>query len=361
MRKTFWGILFLCSYQILFAQETSSGKISGYMFGDYFYNVLRDSTLDNINNKALFGNKDINGFSFRRIYFTYDYQISEKFNTRFRLESQSVVGAESTLFQTYIKDAYLNWKNIFEGSNLIFGIQPPPTFTISESMWGYRSLERTIMDLRKIANSRDFGVSLKGKVTNSGSVNYWLMFANGSVYESENDKFKRIYAHLDFLPSKNFRITVYGDYKFKPKKAYYGEGFNNDALVTSLFIGYQVKKSFSVGLETFLQTNYNDVSRLTENTLTVKDRNVLGISTFGHYNFSENLVGILRYDYFDSNISGDYKGDSRNFFLAGLDFKLHDKVSIIPNLEFETYETPVNGVSIDPSLTARVTFYYEFL
>ena len=44
-----------------------------------------------------------------------------------------------------------------------------------------------------------------------------------------------------------------------------------------------------------------------------------------------------------------------------MEIKLHDKVSIMPNLEYETYETPVNGVSIDPSLTARITFYYEFL
>ena len=29
---------------------------------------------------------------------------------------------------------------------------------------------------------------------------------------------KESYAHLDFLPDENFRITVYGDYRFKPKK-----------------------------------------------------------------------------------------------------------------------------------------------
>ena len=361
MKTAFFGILFLCVAQFLIAQETSSGKISGYMFGDYFYNVLRDSSIDNLSNKALYGKKDLNGFSFRRIYFTYDYKISEKFSTRFRLESQSVVGSESTLFQTYIKDAYLRWNDIFEGSSLIFGIQPPPTFDVSESMWAYRSLEKTIMDLRKVASSRDFGVSLKGKIVNDGSINYWLMFANGSVYESENDKFKRVYAHLDFLPSDNLRITVYGDYKFKPKKTYYAESFNNDALLTSLFVGYKEKKSFSIGLETFLQTNFNDVSKVETESAVIKDRNVIGISAFGSYNFSSDIAGILRYDYFDNNISGDYKGDSRNFFLAGVDFKLHDKVSIIPNFEFETYENSVDGTKIDPSLTARVTLYFEFL
>ena len=53
------------------------GKFSGYMFGDYYYNVQqRDTT-----------KKDLNGFQFRRIYFTYDYAISPKFDSRFRLEA----------------------------------------------------------------------------------------------------------------------------------------------------------------------------------------------------------------------------------------------------------------------------------
>lgn len=342
------------------AQDDSGGKISGYMFGDYFYNVMRDSTISEIPNSALSGKKDINGFQFRRIYFTYDYKISDKFSTRFRLESQTQAGVDNTLFVVFIKDAYLQWKEIFDGSNLIFGIQPPPTYTVTELVWRYRSLERTIMDLRKIASSRDFGISLKGKLISSGKVNYWIMYGNGSVFESEGDKYKRAYAHLDFLPSENFRITVYGDYRFKPEKDFSGTGYNNDALLTSLFLGYQEKNDFSLGLETFLQMNNNDIKAV-DNNLSILDRNALGISVFGSYSFTETLAGVLRYDYFDNNISADFKGDSRNFFLAGLDIKLHDKVSIIPNIEFETYEAPVNGISIDPSLTARITFYYEFL
>jgi hypothetical protein len=343
-----------------FAQESPSGKISGLMFGDYFYNVMRDSLIEDIPNKALFGIKDLNGFQFRRIYFTYDYKISDKFSTRFRLESQTLVGVDNTLFAVYIKDAYLKWKDIFDGSSLIFGIQPPPTFKVSESFWKYRSLEKTIMDLRRIASARDFGVALMGKLISNGKVNYCLMYGNGAVFESEADKFKRAYAHLDFIPSENLRVTVYGDYRFKPEKNYSNlqQSFNNNALVTSLFVGYQEISFLSLGLETFLQMNNNDVKN-TNNT--IEDRNGLGISLFGSYGFSENLAAVLRYDYFNPNMSGDFNGDSRNFFLAGLDFKVHEKVSIIPNIELETYETPSNGVSTDASLTARITFYYEFL
>ena len=357
------GILCLLISPPHFSQEESGGKISGYMFGDYFYNILRDSTIDDLNNNALNGAKDLQGFQFRRIYFTYDYKISNQFSTRFRLESQTLIGIDNTIFLTYIKDALLNWKNIFEGSNFIFGIQPPPAFTVSEEFWNYRSLEKTIMDLRGIASSRDFGVSLKGRLTSSGSINYWLMYGNGNAFGSEGDKFKRTYAHIDLQPSEEFRLTLYGDYRFKPEKEYtqVAQSFNNDALTTALFLGYQINNSFRVGAETFLQVNYNDLIQTEADVYNIMNRNVLGVSLFGWYKITETLAGIGRYDYYDPNISGDYKSDSRNYFILGLSFILHEKVTITPNLLFETYEKPVNGVSIDPSLAGRITFYYEFL
>ena len=364
MKKILYaGFLCLLLTTSGFSQEESGGKISGYMFGDYFYNILRDSSIDNISNKALDGKKDIQGFEFRRIYFTYDYKISSQFSTRLRLESQTLVGVNNTIFLTFIKDAYLNWKNIFEGSNFIFGIQPPPSFAVSEDFWNYRSLERTILDLRRIASSRDFGVSLKGRLNPSGSIKYWVMYGNGSVFEAEGDKFKRAYAHIDLQPSEEWRLTLYSDYRFKPDKLYnqVDESFNNDALTSDLFIGYQNNDNFKVGLESFWQINYNDVIKSESNAYKINNRNAIGLSFFGWLKFTESLVGIGRYDYFDPNISVDYKGDSRNYFLLGLSFILHEKVSITPNFLLETYEKPVDGVSIDPSLSGRITFYYEFL
>jgi len=316
-----------------------------------------------LNYKALEGEKDLNGFQFRRIYFTYDYKISDKFSTRFRLESQTMVGVNNTTFTAFIKDAYLNWKNIFEGSNFIFGIQPPPTYTVSEEFWNYRSLDRTIMDLRRIASSRDFGASLKGRLNSSGSIKYWLMYGNGSTFESEGDKFKRAYAHIDLQPSEELRLTLYGDYRFKPEKEYtqVEQSYNNDALTSALFLGYQNNKTFRIGAESFLQITYNDLIQTEETDYLIQNRNALGVSLFGWYKFNELLVGIGRYDYFDPNMSGDFKGDSRNYFILGLSFILHEKVTITPNLQLETFEQPVNGISIDPSLTGRITFYYEFL
>ncbi len=359
----FASILCLLAAIQVFSQTDSGGKFSGLMFGDYFYNISRDSLINDLNNKALEGDKDLNGFQFRRIYFTYDYKISDKFSTRFRLESQTMVGVNNTTFTAFIKDAYLNWKNIFEGSNFIFGIQPPPTFTVSEDFWNYRSLDRTIMDLRRIASSRDFGASLKGRLNSSGSIKYWVMYGNGSTFESEGDKFKRGYAHIELQPSEALKLTLYSDYRFKPKKEYtqVAQSYNNDALTSALFLGYQNNNTFRIGAESFLQITYNDLIKAEEVDYLIQNRNALGVSLFGWYKFNELLVGIGRYDYFDPNMSEDYKGDSRNYFILGLSFILHEKVTITPNLQLETFEQPVDEISIDPSLTGRITFYYEFL
>ncbi|HSW53662.1 MAG TPA: hypothetical protein VLH59_01115 [Ignavibacteriaceae bacterium] len=357
-----WLLCLLISVTTV-AQDESGGKFSGLMFGDYFYNILRDSLINDLSNKALEGEKDLNGFQFRRIYFTYDYKISNQFSTRFRLESQTVIGVNNTIFTAFIKDAYLNWKNIFEGSNFIFGIQPPPTYTVSEDFWNYRSLERTIMDLRRIASSRDFGASLKGKLNSSGSIKYWLMYGNGSTFESEGDKFKRAYAHIELQPVDAFKLTLYSDYRFKPKKEYtqVEQSYNNDALTSAIFLGYQNNDNFRIGAESFLQVTYNDIIQTEETDYLIQNRNALGVSLFGWYKFNDLLVGIGRYDYYDPNMSEDYKGDSRNYFILGLSFILHELVSITPNILLETYETPANGIAIDPSLTGRITFYYQFL
>lgn len=364
MKKILYtGFLCLLLTTSGFSQEESGGKISGYMFGDYFYNILRDSTIDNLPNTALQGTKDLQGFDFRRIYFTYDYKISNQFSTRFRLESQTLVGVNNTVFLTFIKDASLKWNNIFDGSDFIFGIQPNPTFQVSEDFWNYRSLEETIMDLRGIAGSRDFGVSLKGRLSSSGSIKYWFMYGNGSVLESEGDKFKRAYALIELQPSEEWIFTLYGDYRFKPQKEFsqIEQSFNNDSFTSALLLGYQNNSNFRIGIEPFLQINYNDQIKSETDVYKIMNRNALGLSFFGWLKFTESLVGIGRYDYFDPNISNDYKGDSRNYFLLGLSFILHEKVTITPNLIMETYEKPVDGVSIDPSLTGRITFYYEFL
>lgn len=349
---------------VIFSQDLKVGKFSAQVFADYFYNVSRDSNFSSLNNTATEGMQDLNGFVLRRASLNYDMDISKKFSARFRIEADSKSNTTNNRIGVFIKDAYLKWNDIFEGSSLLIGIQPTPSFTISEKHWGYRSLEKTIQDLRGFVPSRDFGLALMGQLSESNKFNYVVMFGNNSANSPENDKYKRYYASVDFSPLKNFTVALTGDFKSRasiddPNNA--NEKLANNSILGSLFLGYSEKENFTLGLETVMQINQNSwQSSNLSGPVEVKNINSLGLSVFGSIWITESIAPLLRYDFFDSNIDGDSKSDSRNYILAGIDFKMDKSVSIIPNIIYESYENTPTGVSIDPSLTARVTFYFNF-
>ncbi|MEO8398383.1 MAG: hypothetical protein ABI550_01070 [Ignavibacteriaceae bacterium] len=364
-RKIYCFLLSIFVTVPLFAQNIGEGKISGTAYFDYFYNAARPPQINDLPNTALGGEKDLNGFMFRRIYLTYDHTISKSFSGRFRVEADEVELTSNGKIGVFVKDAYLKWKNIFDGSDIYLGIQPGPAFAVSEDNWGYRSLEKTILDLRGIVSSRDIGVSLKGRINKDGTVNYWVMIGNNSANKPEADKYKRYYAHLQFEPVKNFQITVYGDLKAKPSikdpnDAAGKNTLNNNSVTTALFAGYNKKGNYSIGVEGFLQSNMNELQIPNLAGVEVKNRNAIGVSLFGSVYLKNNLAVVGRYDYFDPNNNSSFTGDLRNYFLLAFDFQPAENVSIMPNVQIETYQKPMNGDSIDASVTTRITFFYEF-
>jgi len=358
------AFLIFFSTDLLFSQEViNKGKISGYMFGDYFYNAARDTGISSLGNIVNGGKKDLNGFQLRRIYFSYDYDISETFDTRFRVEADQSANTSNGKIGVFVKDAYLKWKNIFKGSDLIFGIQPTPAFEVSEGVWGNRFLEKTIMDLRGIVSSRDIAITLKGKFDDTGIFKYWLMIGDGSGNSPETDKYKRFYAHIQYTPIKQFTASLYADLKARPNINDPASTTNppssvaNNDLTYALFLGYKEKDVYTFGLEGFL----NPIQNGMVSNGSLNNRTGMGLSAFGSYNFSEELSTVGRYDYYDPNTDTDVKNDSRNWFIFSLNYKPDEKVTISPNVIIETYESIPNGRSIDASITPRITFFYSFL
>ncbi len=375
--KYLTGLALLLCCSLAVAQEKSAGRFSGYMFGDYYYNVARDGSFAALSNSASGsaapGSTAMQAFQMRRVYFTYDNDISEQFTSRFRLEvDQGTDVLTSGKIGVFVKDAYLRWKNIFSGSDLIFGIQPPPTYDVSEAAWGYRSLEKTIMDVRGIYSSRDVGLSLKGKLVESGTVNYWVMIGKNSGNAPAASKYNRYSAHIQIKPVANLQATVYADYKdaadvADPSKP--GSFVNHTTFTSALFVGYGEQGKYNIGLEGFMTSTPNDYAK--SGALTT--RGVRGISLFGSVNVSSDLVLVGRFDNYNPNTDNDAKDPTkvaasvvagslaRNYIIAGLDWKVIKNVSIIPNILYETYEAATGGTKPDASLTARITFYYIFL
>jgi hypothetical protein len=307
--------------------------------GDFYYFI------DN-NNPEL---KDKRGFWFRRIYFTYDYKIDEKFSSRIRLEmSNSGKFSSSDKIIPFVKDAWLKYK--FSNQALILGISPTPSFQLIEKIWGYRSVEKTPLDLQRMASSRDFGLAAKGQFDEKGMVKYHAMFSNGSSNKEEIDKGKSGMLALAFFASKEIVLEVYGDYADK-------EG-ETDWYTLQGFLGYKGKK-VKAGIQ------YSRQTRMEKDTTDIQLRVA---SVFITGDVTEKISLLARLDKrLDPNSEGSkipfipFDPAAKSLLLIlGLDWHPVSMVKLIPNVEFVSYSENSAGVTPTDDIIARITFFWAF-
>ena len=340
MKKVSYFLLVVSVLVILPNMAQAQGSLKGYMVGEYY------SVLDH-NNEDL---KGMNGFWFRRIYFTFNSKLTDNISMRLRFEMNSESFGSATL-GAVVKDAYLSTK--LGGHTLMAGIQPTPTFGfLFEDIWGYRALEKTPLDLFKFASSRDFGIGLKGNLDSKGTVSYNLLFGNGSSNKGEANKGKRLYAALAFKPAKGFTLSVYGDYEHK----------NPDSKLYT----YQ-------GWATY-EGDWGRIGLLYANqALTNGTTYNMGLfSAFAIFKAGEKIELIARYDKamtddwemkfkgsgFDYVPMADYVRP--NFIIAALSWQAAKDVWIIPNIKYSFYDSPALGDKPGSDIYAILTLWFKF-
>ena len=301
--------------------STEAGKVSGYMFGDYYYVAAADDAA---------GTEKRNGTQFRRIYFTYDRDLDGDYSTRFRLEMKDAGYGKSAKMVPFVKNAYLKRTNSIAGGDLYLGLSGTPTWSVSEKVWGYRSIEKTIMDLNGIGSSADLGVSLKAK---AGSLAYHVMLGNGPGQKPEQDNGKKLYGQVS-TTAGGLQLVGYADYNMQP------------ADQTQLTLaGFAGKKSdgFHGGVEGFMRVNASAGA-------TGDDVTIIGVSVFGTKGLSDDLDAFARVDM----VNNDDADTSDLLVIAGVDRLLAKDIHLMPNLYVELPDGP------DPTIQARVTAYYKF-
>src|SRR5882757_6033118 len=220
------------------------GRISGYMFGDVYYNATGDPTHHytaagadsdkvNVDGSPNIG-QDLNGIQLRRVYFQLDNDLSIKFATRFRLEMDGKELTSGGKLGVFVKNAYLQVKNILPRGSFYFGEITTPTFENSEEFWQYRAIEKTIADFRGIASSSDLGVELKGYADGAHKIGYSAMLGNGQGQKPETNRYKRAYLAVPLALVKDLKLEPYADYEW---------GVNGtDKATYKVFAGYELKK-----------------------------------------------------------------------------------------------------------------------
>lgn len=350
-------IAFLLLNAVLFGQ----GKFSALMFGDYFYNVQRDTLATTLNNAVLNDAKDLNGFKYRRIYLTYDYKFDSRFSTKINLESDQEANTSNGKFGFFVKDANLKWDSVCNNISLQVGIISTPTFVSSEKWWGHRYLEKTITDLRKIEGSRDFGVSLNGS-TNNNKFFYTIMLGNNSGNKVEADRFKSIYATMGYNVSKNMVLSLsYTHHFLKRSLDLYDtltpiRWLNKDNSLITFFVGYKKENKFSSGIELFYQTFNNNF-----NTGQAFDTyHSYGATFYADVYLNDKLSLTGRVDYYEPNDHSKATNDRRIYGLLSCNVQLNKSIIISPNVVSEIYDKLANGTKIKQAVTPRITFYWKY-
>jgi len=308
-----------------------TSKIKGYMFGDYFYNVANNDVSE----------ENYNGFQFRRIYFTFENNLNDDIKVRFRLEAETGKTTSSSLISPFVKDAYLQWANLVPYHKVLIGLSSPPTFTLSEGIWGYRSVEKTIIDFRKARASREMGVGLTGSLDMNGKYNHHFMVGNGEGHKgAEEDKYKLFMYSIWVVPLNGLTLQVYADYQ----RTTMNSVKVNDMLYKG-FIAYE-QPGFTIGAEGFQQSVTDDVI----------DSKNMGVSLFGSVipvpGKTFKVFG--RFDHWDPDT--DIDNNEETLLIGGLDFISAGNVHIMPNVVVRSYAEDGK----DSDITARITFFYKW-
>jgi hypothetical protein len=321
------------------------------MFGDAYYNVTGDpahnysgtADLDkvNIDGTPNIG-KDLNGFQVRRVYFQLDNDLSVKYSTRFRLEMDGKELTSGGKLGVFVKNAYLQAKNVIPRGNFFFGEITTPTFENTEEFWQYRSIEKTIVDFRGLASSSDLGVEMKGFVDGGHKIGYSGMIGDGQGQKPETNRYKRLYLAVPILPIHDLRIEPYVDYEWGVAGA--------DRALYKLFAGYELKKG-AIGAELVDAVAHSRVAPNTEPR---------GVSLFARAMPTPTLGAFARYDRWNPNKRADNRVD-QDLILAGLVWQPYKDVHVMPNVESAQYRA--QGTAVAPAhhdTQARLTFYYKF-
>jgi len=350
-----------------------SGKIWGYAFGDYAYKIHADGTERGTVQYSKLP-KNYNSFNFRRVYLGYDYHLSPNVSTQLILAHESSAEGNPSNPDVltngnrgiYIKAINIRFKKIIPRATIVAGQQSTPTFsTLSESVWGYRSIEKTLLDMRGISSSTDLGVGILGKIGKNENVGYNILVGNNNGAKPENNKSKKLYTSL-YTYFFNKKLVVQGNFEMGTIAT---SPIDKRMSIFKLFSGYQTDLT-SVGVEAFRQIKTNSSNYIKNGTDTAfADVHRTGISFFITHQLKKDKLSLFaRYDIYnpdtkfikDNGYFGNYSTYNETFATLGIDYVPYENVHIMPNLWYNRYQSKTTGIKSDYDLVGRVTLYFLF-
>lgn len=315
------------------------GKISGVMFGDlYFFDRHNDA---NVQGRQ--------GFWIRRITLSYDRQIDEKMDMKLQFEARDAGDFETqTNMNAFVRDAWIRLKDGRDAWQV--GVIPTPTWQVGDKLLKSRPIERSTMNLFRMASSRDRGVAFTTDLDKAGNTELQLMVGNGNGLRTGNGGSGAAYARLVHKVNEKVTLLGYGDVQRR----------QNKELWKSAFIeGFYITEKFKGGLSLINQNRSRP---------SASDLNINAISIYLEGKLNEKASPFIRWDQL-SNIIPDadridyYKlspTGKPTFFMVGVRFRLHPNFEIVPNIANISYRSANGQPKPKSDNVFRVTFNASF-
>jgi hypothetical protein len=311
--------------------QTSPYSIGGLLFGDIYH----------VPNHHLPEGDGATGAVLRRGYLTANAKFENGWFGRLRVEVNQSGEFETYDFEADFKDAYVGYK--FDHHEVMLGLQPSLTFDFIESVWALRYLMRTPADLQGVP-SRDTGISLKGRISDSWS--YRAMIGVGADFGAESGDGENTMAAVNWTINENWSLDFYVDHERRPGP--------NDNTSGQIFAGYQ-----GDGLRFGGQYLYRDREASPAGELA---------SAFVVKDIGEELSFIGRVDRI---MEPSPKGDNISYipfdptsratmYLAGLEFQMSEHVYFTPNSIVISYDRNDAGVRPNTDFFVRLTVFIDF-
>ena len=360
---------------------TPHWSFNGQLFADYYYMMSADTAGPagkfyyepnaKTPNGATDNTKNYQAFDMRRVQFGANFYYSPTIVAKVLLEHESAFTNGDVLADSksgfYVKEASVAFGGWIPMGSVIFGQQAMNLFSVDEGLWGYRGVEKSILDFRGMTEtgSNDLGIQAVGNFDAGKDFGYALAIANSdnsSKVEDFRDKVLAADLNAKFM-DKHIVLDVSGDVA--------GAGTATSGLDSTYSQSNSLWKVAAAYTSTPITIGIvyaNHTLGAQSKTVAGEDVVQSGLSIFAHGEIIPKALGAFaRYDMYDPNTKeNDNKlGRKESFISAGLDWipEADANVHVDPNIEINSFSNH-SGVS-SPSgyeaiTVARVTLWAKF-
>ena len=296
-----------CSSGLAQADEDPATTISGVMFVD-----MTDMTTQN-------NGADVDptgyGLDVKRFYIGITHSFDQTWSANFTTDfNYSAATGETQLFA---KKAYLQ-QHFSDTANLRYGAAEMPWIPYVEGFYGYRFVEKTLVDRLGLGNTVDWGVHFLG---HTDAVSYAASLVNGGGFKNPSrSKSMDEEGRIGFSPVDGLTLAV----------GYYNGKLGQDTEATPAmntasradFLGVWKASGLTLGAEYFTADNFSKTAITTSATDKAD-----GYSVFGSYDIGDTGYSVFaRYD--DAKPSKDIaSSETDKYYNAGFAWKSNSNIT----------------------------------